>query len=234
MAARELEQPLGRSEIRPGETSQEHFRRLFVTQPAQERRGMSPLFFELPLTRDQASFIRGCDDRSLNWGEYKEEFSKTKEKNLRDSLLGIVSIHAVFTRNKREVYTGYSIPPENEDALRAANLFGMTVFGGPQLEFGPFIKPLEAVDGQVLRAVWERDRELYERFKHRIIPSFHPTEVAKLARLDPKIAKESLLRLTGLLGRKYITAFRYETRSKWFIPAARREDIQAFLAQNPQ
>ncbi len=197
--------------------------------------------FSIELTQDQVLFVDEVNmrhgyrtDRPFYWSKHFRPTQPYQVRRLTHELMGILGVATKVTKSEREWYSGYYVDPLNEEALETANISGLIlVEDWHRWSYGPFRKILEQGDLGILSAVWERDKELRRLHGPFWTPAFHATEVAKLAGVEPQVAREAIPRLVGLLARKSIFT-RPTTRDHWFVPAARRRDVEGVLAHFPQ
>ena len=177
------------------------------------------------LQQEWLSEIRSGFQISRSGWDYRErEWSSRKVRETIRTLYGIVTIVQMSGGGYDRLY----VPRQNRDAVEEA------------LHTGEFSKEVNFQDIPVLRAIFEKDRDLKRRYGSGWNPRFHQTEVARLAGFGQARTRRSLNNLVGLLGEVVVNDSHYRessgysipiTKPRWMIPTARVKDIEGVLAR---
>lgn len=162
--------------------------------------------------------------------------SETNAKRIVRSLYGILSLYEYpsFKFNRKGKILYYYLPHKNYAPVQDA-LNNRGIFKGK----------IEQRDINILRAIYNRDKELKERYGKNWNPRFHETEIAKLSNKGKKSVRNSLDRLIGILAETniqeifelpshdgdYSNDFIYIYKPRWFLPTARISTAKEIIRQ---
>jgi len=167
-----------------------------------DREMLSEFIFENP--RGKLDSTSSCTE-NLCFGS--QTWSPQQGTKMIRNLMGIIGLTERIGVRGRVWYSSFYIPEVNFKALKTA------------LKKGEFVKKVEKESLPVLKFVFDRTRELKERYGWNFYPRFSQQEVSHQTNMGERNARANLTNLTGVLAEVTIPKGGCNVyRNKWFIP----------------
>jgi len=159
------------------------------------------------------------------WTENPPEARNSTKVSRR--LYGVIGFTKHFNGRTGRTFYRYNIPEENTEAVEQAKKTGW------------FEKTIEDRDLDVLRSLYLRTQELYDRFGRGWYPGFTETEAADLvgwSRMETRISLDRLVGLLGIFHENHVVdsdnehwIFKTVATPYWFVPRYREELVRELL-----